>query len=156
MHNLELEAAEFLIFLCDSDNENGANYTINNIKLQSLLFVAQASYYERYKQFFFEGDVFEVGEYSPIIKKVNDQFHEFGLMPLFLPKHEEFKALSFRQREFMKTIWGHTRSLSTSTILMSMTSNKELWARFFQGKKVGNKISNREIMEFVENLANAE
>jgi uncharacterized phage-associated protein len=90
------EVADYLIALAHQRGE-----TVNNLKLQKLLYYAQAWYLAEYDQPLFDAR-FEAWMSGPVIPAIYWRFKPFGISPL--PPAEEVPLLDTRTAAFLDDI----------------------------------------------------
>lgn len=90
------EAADHLIALAQQRGE-----TVNNLKLEKLLYYAQAWHLARYDEPLFEA-AFEAWSSGPVIPAIYYRFKEFGISPLSVA--EDLPKLDPRTADFLDEI----------------------------------------------------
>jgi uncharacterized phage-associated protein len=108
--------------------ENGD--TITNLKIQKLLYYAQAWYLVNYGRRLFDDDI-EAWELGPAIRSIYGKWKKFNSMPIqYTPNGKEGDAFEKHQFEFLVEFYRIFSSFS-STALVSMTHNEDPWKKAF-------------------------
>ncbi len=112
--------------------ENGD--TITNLKLQKLLYYAQAWYLVNYHRRLFDDDI-EAWDFGPVIKSIYRKWKGFDSKPIqYTPNGKEEDVFDKHQLEFLVEFYQVFSSFS-STALVSMTHNEDPWKNTFEHGK---------------------
>lgn len=100
--------------------------TITNLKLQKLLYYAQAWYLVNFGTTLFE-DKIEAWQFGPVVPNVYNEFKNFGRNPIELPEDECTNIISDENCiNYLDEFCEHFMKYS-ATDLVSMTHNEEPW-----------------------------
>jgi uncharacterized phage-associated protein len=108
--------------------ENGD--TITNLKIQKLLYYAQAWYLVNYGHRLFD-DPIEAWDFGPVIRSIYGKWKKFDRKPIqYVPNNKEESVFDKRQLVFLEEFYRIFSSFS-STALVSMTHNEDPWKKTF-------------------------
>jgi uncharacterized phage-associated protein len=109
--------------------ENGD--TITNLKIQKLLYYAQAWYLVNYGRRLFDDDI-EAWELGPVIRSIYRKWKQFNSSPIqYIPNGKETNVFQKHQVDFLVEFYRIFSSLS-STTLVSMAHNEDPWKKAFK------------------------
>ncbi len=112
--------------------ENGD--TITNLKIQKLLYYAQAWYLVNYGRRLFDDDI-EAWDLGPVIRSIYRKWKKYNSMPIqYTPNDKEENAFEKHHLEFLVEFYRIFSSFS-STALVSMTHNEDPWKKAFESGK---------------------
>jgi uncharacterized phage-associated protein len=142
--------AKYLIYLASKAfvGDNKEREGITNLKLQKILYFAQAYYLSKIsKPLFFEN--IEAWEYGPVVLEVYRKFKTKGSNPIICEEDES--SLSDEDKETLKKIWGTFGGYSASK-LVDIAHAHTPWK---DANKSANKIiSHKAIKEYYAPLLN--
>lgn len=128
--------------------ENGD--TITNLKIQKLLYYAQAWYLVNYGRRLFDDDI-EAWDFGPVIRPIYRKWKKFDSKPIqYTPNGKEGDAFEKRQFEFLVEFYRVFSNFS-STALVTMAHNEDPWKRAFVPGK-NNIISPKLMREYYTKL----
>lgn len=131
-------------FVGDNKEREG----ITNLKLQKVLYFAQAYYLSKVGKSLFSDDI-EAWEYGPVIPNVYHKFKTKGSDPIIC--EEDKSALLDEDRETLKKIWGTFGGYSASK-LVDIAHAHTPWK---EANQLANKvISHKAIKEYYTPLLN--
>jgi len=129
-------------------NENGD--VITNLKLQKLLYYAQAWYLVNSRRRLYS-DTIEAWEFGPVVREVYNKWKSFGSTPIpYKPTGNEKNKFTKSQLSFLNEFYRVFSSFS-ATALVSMAHNEDPWKNAF-GRGRSSNISTREMYRFYMNL----
>ncbi len=104
----------------------GNGDVITNLKLQKLLYYAQAWYLVNYNRRLFE-DPIEAWDLGPVVRSIYYKWKRYGSIPIpYNPTGKEEAVLQKHQIGFLKEFFRIFSSLS-ATALVSMSHNESPW-----------------------------
>lgn len=104
--------------------------TITNLKLQKLLYYAQAWYLVNFGTALFD-DKIEAWQFGPVVPSVYNEFKSFGRNPIELTDYECTNIISDETCiNYLDEFCEHFMKYS-STDLVSMTHNEEPWKKAY-------------------------
>lgn len=129
---------------------------LNLNKINSILFLFQLCYVEKYGKLAFE-DEFYAGIYGPALDRI---YYEYDRLPsnnFYLTPISTNSVVSDEMKEILDCILGYTRQLSKNK-LIDMVQQNELWYSVFDPNKKEYRhrdiISNDKILEYCQNYDN--
>ena len=124
-----IDVAEFLLYRANQDGE-----LITNLKMQKLLYYAQAWFLVNFNKPLFD-DPIEAWELGPVIREVYEHYKKFTHTPIIYNdrKGQELKNFSEEELEFLNDFYD--KFIGTPAhILVNMTHNEEPWINAFATK----------------------
>ncbi len=101
--------------------------SVSNLKMQKLLYYAQAWYMVNNSGSVLFDDVIEARKFGPVVPSVYDKFKKFKRNPIrVVVKEEDLLELSQKQKDYLKAFYDDFMPCST-TDLISMTHNEKPW-----------------------------
>lgn len=94
--------AKHLIFLASKENQEKEREGITNLKLQKLLYLAQAYYLAKLGRPLFI-DELEAWDYGPVASQVYKKLKRYGSKPIIAKKDES--TLAEKDKNVLKKIW---------------------------------------------------
>lgn len=127
--------------------ENGD--LITNLKLQKLLYYAQAWHLVNYKKPLFSDNI-EAWEFGPVIPSIYTHWKNYKSSPIpYKPNREEDKPFTEEQRSYLHEFARVFMNFS-ATALVSMTHNEAPWQQAFE--KSDKVISQDNMLKFYTQL----
>ena len=143
--------AKYFIYLASQTfiDDNKEREGITNLKLQKILYFAQAYYLAKFNKPLFNNNI-EAWEYGPVIPDVYRRFKKYGSKPIILEEDES--SLSEKDKEILlKEIWETFGGYSVSR-LVDITHAHAPWKDAYASKdKI---ISNKSLGEYYRPLLN--
>jgi uncharacterized phage-associated protein len=118
--------AKYFIYLASKDiigEGGGEREGITNLKLQKILYLAQAYYLAKFKKPLFN-DRIEAWQYGPVIPNVYQEYKKNSNDPIIIPKDET--SLLEEDKDNLKKIWDLFGKYST-TKLVNITHSHNPW-----------------------------
>jgi len=142
--------AKYLIYLASQAfvGDNKEREGITNLKLQKVLYLAQAYYLSKIGKPLFS-DTIEAWEYGPVIPDVYHKFKSKGSNPIIY--EEDKSSLSDEDKEILQKIWGSFGGYSASK-LVDITHAHTPWKEAHESKN--RVISHKAIKEYYAPLLN--
>jgi len=142
--------AKYLIFLASQAfvGDNKEREGITNLKLQKILYFAQAYYLSKIGKPLFS-DKIEAWDYGPVIPDVYHSFKSKGSNPIICMEDES--SLSDEDKEILKKVWGTFGGYSASK-LVDIAHAHTPWKQ--ANKSVSKIISHKAIKEYYAPLLN--
>lgn len=142
--------AKYLIFLASQAfvGDNKEREGITNLKLQKVLYFAQAYYLSKIGRPLFSDNI-EAWEYGPVIPDVYHKFKSKGSDPIICEEDES--SLSDADKENLKKIWGTFGGYSASR-LVDISHAHTPWRE--ASKSTSKVISHKAIKEYYAPLLN--
>ena len=142
--------AKYVIYLASQAfvGDNKEREGITNLKLQKVLYFAQAYYLSKIGKPLFSDNI-EAWEYGPVVPGVYHKFKTKGSNPIICEKDES--TLSDEDKETLKKVWGTFGGYSASK-LVDITHAHTPWKE--ANKVVGQIISHKAIKEYYAPLLN--
>lgn len=142
--------AKYFIYLASQAfvGDNKEREGITNLKLQKVLYFAQAYYLSKIGKPLFS-DSIEAWEYGPVVPDVYRKFRHSGSNPIIC--EEDKSSLSNEDKETLKNVWGTFGGYSASK-LVDITHAHTPWKE--ANKSADRIISNKAIKEYYAPLLN--
>jgi len=108
--------AKYLIYLASQEfvGDNKEREGVTNLKLQKVLYFAQAYYLAKLDKPLF-GDELEAWEYGPVVPGVYRKFRRFGNNPII--SEEDKSILKEEDKEILKKVWDTFGGYSASRLV---------------------------------------
>ena len=143
---VKLVAAFFIkkasaVYQVDADND------LTNLKLQKILFYAQAEYYKKYKKLLFAEKI-RAWKYGPVVVEVYDWLKECGAynitdFDVSLPESNLPKEI----RDFLEEIWQKYSKYSAGYLVEKTHAKDSVWEK--AGKK-DDKLITEDMLDHVD------
>ena len=131
-------------FVGDNKEREG----ITNLKLQKILYFAQAYYLAKFNKPLFNNNI-EAWEYGPVVPDVYRKFKKYGSNPIILEEDES--SLSEKDKEILKEVWETFGGYSASR-LVDIAHAHTPWKDAYDSEdKI---ISNKSLGEYYRPLLN--
>lgn len=142
--------AKYLIYLASQAfvGDNKEREGITNLKLQKMLYFAQAYYLSKIGKPFFSDDI-EAWAYGPAVSDVYRKYKSRGSNPIIC--EEDKSSLSDEDKKILKKIWGTFGGYSASK-LVDITHAHTPWKE--ANKSTSKIISHKAIKEYYAPLLN--
>jgi len=108
------DVAKYLIFLASKENQEKEREGITNLKLQKVLYLAQAYYLAKLGKPLF-AEKLEAWEYGPVVPEVYRKLKRNGSNPIIA--EEDKSTLSEEDKEVLEKVWGSFGSYSASRLV---------------------------------------
>jgi uncharacterized phage-associated protein len=143
--------AKYLIYLASQAfvGDNKEREGITNLKLQKVLYFAQAYYLSKVGKPLFS-DAIEAWEYGPVVPDVYRKFKSNGSNPIIC--EDDKSSLSIDDKETLRKVWGTFGGYSASK-LVDITHAHTPWKE--ANKTSSQIISHKAIKEYYTPLLNA-
>lgn len=129
------------LFLCWANNEGKE---ITNLKMQKLLYYAQAWHLAKFEKPLFKNEV-EAWEFGPVIKDVYCSYEDCCFKPIkYCQTNTEEKAFGKEQLSFLRQVYDTFMPFSPSELL-EMTQTEDPWLKTYQPEK--KEIISKKLME---------
>ncbi|MDE0243336.1 MAG: DUF4065 domain-containing protein [Candidatus Kaiserbacteria bacterium] len=115
---------------------------ITNLKLQKVLYFAQAYYLAKFKRPLFSNKI-EAWEYGPVVPKVYEDYKKHKSNPIISEK--DASSLSDKDKEIVKNIWDAFGGYSAGR-LVDITHAHTPWKEAYQRKR--NTIFQKSLKEY--------
>jgi uncharacterized phage-associated protein len=132
------------VFVGDNQEREG----LTNLKLQKLLYFAQAYYLAKLGRPLF-AEKLEAWEYGPVVPEIYHQFKKFGSKPIILKKDES--SISEEDKEFLKKIWDNFGGFSAGR-LVEIAHAHAPWKDAFESSN--NVITHKALTEYYAPILN--
>ena len=108
--------AKYLIYLASQEfvGDNNEREGVTNLKLQKILYFAQAYYLAKLGKPLF-ADKIEAWEYGPVVPDVYKKFKSYGSDPII--SEEDKSSISEEDKENLKTVWSTFGGYSASRLV---------------------------------------
>jgi len=142
--------AKYLIYLASQAfvGDNNEREGITNLKLQKVLYFAQAYYLSKVGKPLFSDNI-EAWEYGPVVPNIYHKFKARGSDPIIC--EEDKSALLDEDKETLKKIWGTFGGYSASK-LVDISHAHTPWK--IANQSVNKVISHKAIKEYYTPLLN--
>jgi len=138
-----LDVAKYILSIANKDGD-----FISNLKLQKLLYYAQAWYLVNYEMTLFNEPI-EAWELGPVVKSVYSEFKKFKASPIkYKSTNNEDKVFTKDQICYLNEFYD-VFSKFTAHELVNMTHNDYPWKKAFQDKR---DISPNEMKKYYSNI----
>lgn len=148
-----IDIAEYFIYLSSKDpidedeNKNPIFEGITNLKLQKILYFAQAYFMVKTSQPLFEEKI-EAWKYGPVVREVYAKYKENGSSPIF-NKENNFK-LSIEDQRLMEAVWEIFGKHSASK-LVDIVHHQAPWVDSYQ-RRANNEIKALTLKEYYKGM----
>jgi len=144
------DVAKYLIYLGSKDvvGDNDEREGVTNLKLQKLLYLAQAYYLAKLGRPLFK-DPIEAWEFGPVVPKVYKEFKSYKSDPIIIEFDES--GVAPEDKEVLQRIWGAFGGYSAGK-LVNITHSHAPWRTAFESDN--KEISNNSISEYYTPLLN--
>jgi uncharacterized phage-associated protein len=142
--------AKYLIYLASQAfvGDNKEREGITNLKLQKVLYFAQAYYLAKLGKPLF-GEKLEAWEYGPVVPEVYRKFKRCGSNPIIL--EEDKSTLIEKDKEVLKRVWDTFGSYSASKLVDIVHAHTPWKDAYISTNKV---ISHKAIADYYSPLLN--
>lgn len=106
--------ANYLIFLASQENQEKEREGITNLKLQKVLYFAQAYYLAKLGKPIFS-EKLEAWEYGPVVPEVYRKLKRNGSKPII--SEEDKSTLAEEDKEILKKVWDSFGGYSASRLV---------------------------------------
>lgn len=136
--------ARFIIFLASQKviGDNNEREGVTNLKLQKVLYLAQAYYLAKLDKPLFK-DQIKAWEYGPVVPSVYNTYKKYKNNPITAPKDES--SISEKDKEVLKNIWDIFGDYSASK-LVDITHAHKPWEEAYNSKD--DNIPNKKIKKY--------
>lgn len=142
--------AKYLVYLASQElvGDNKEREGITNLKLQKVLYFAQAYFLAKLGKPLFSDNI-EAWEYGPVVPGIYQKYRENGSNPIIV--EEDKSSLAIEDKEVLQKIWNTFGGYSASR-LVDVTHAHTPWKDAYQTpSKV---ISNKALKEYYTPLLN--
>jgi len=139
-----IDVAKFLLYNAYKDGD-----CITNLKLQKLLYYAQAWYLVNFKKKLFEEPI-QAWQYGPVVESVYKKYCKYGNSPITEKINPNHLNLSLDQKDYL-TDYCFNFFRYSATELVTMTHREDPWINAY-AKGKGSIISTCEMQEFYSAL----
>ncbi len=108
------DVANYLIFLASQENQEKEREGITNLKLQKILYFAQAYYLAKLGKPLF-AEKLEAWNYGPVVPGVYRKFKRHGSNPIIAEKDKS--TLAEKDKEILKKVWDAFGGYSASRLV---------------------------------------
>ncbi len=142
--------AKYLIYLASQAfvGDNKEREGITNLKLQKVLYFAQAYYLSKIGKPLFSNNI-EAWDYGPVVPDIYHKFKSKGSNPIIC--EEDKSSLSGEDKETLKKVWGTFGGYSASK-LVDITHAHTPWRE--ANKSATKIISHKSLREYYSPLLN--
>jgi uncharacterized phage-associated protein len=142
--------AKYFIYLSSQAfvGDNKEREGITNLKLQKILYFAQAYYLAKFDKPLFNNTI-EAWEYGPVVPDVYRKFKDYGGNPIISEKDES--SLSEKDKGILKEVWETFGGYSASR-LVDISHAHTPWKDAYASKD--KTISNKSLGEYYRPLLN--
>lgn len=120
-----LDVAQSILYIAHQAGDN-----ITNLKLQKLLYYAQAWYLVNFDKPLFEDNI-EAWQYGPVVREVYITFNKYQNKPISKFDKKAIDKLTAEQVDYLKEFCAYFMKFSASE-LVSMTHSEQPWIEAFE------------------------
>lgn len=143
-----LDVAKYLLYIAFQNGD-----TITNLKMQKLLYYAQAWYMVNNNGKLLFSDEIQAWKYGPVVPSVYQFFKEYNSYPIHHSVTEaDISMIAEHERDFLNEFAVEYFSMS-ATELVSMTHNEAPW-KVAYAKGINTKIDTGEMYNFYKAMLN--
>ncbi len=144
------DVAKYFIYLASNEivGDSQEREGITNLKLQKILYFAQAYYLTKFKKPLFK-NVIEAWEYGPVITSVYNGYKKHKNKPIIIGKEETI--IEEKDKAFLREVWNIFGDYSASKLINIVHSHTP-WKKAY--KSSSKKISNKSISDYYTPLFN--
>ncbi len=106
--------ANYLIFLASQENQEKEREGVTNLKLQKVLYLAQAYYLAKLGKPLFT-EKLKAWEYGPVVPEVYSKLKYYGSRPIIFEKDKS--TLAEEDKEVLKKVWNTFGGYSASRLV---------------------------------------
>ncbi len=145
-----IDVAKYFIYLASKTTigDNEEKEGITNLKLQKILYLAQAYFLVKVGKPLFE-DTIEAWEYGPVVPAVYRKYRRKGSDPIFLKS--DVDSISTEDKETLQKVWDSFGGYSASK-LVAITHAHDPWKDAYSSEN--SEITNEAISNFYAPLLN--
>jgi uncharacterized phage-associated protein len=144
-----IDVADWFISRANREKEESYGEGISNLKLQKVLYFAQAAHLALEGDELFTDEIY-AWNYGPVIKDVYHAYKDNESTAIDVPKHNDYKAFDEKTVTFLDSIWGLFGKYSAAK-LVDMTHAHDPWKNVFDGSK-DNIITKPSIKKYYQNI----
>lgn len=115
--------ANYLVFLASQENQEKEREGITNLKLQKILYFAQAYYLAKLGKPLFNEEL-KAWEYGPVVREVYNKFKQNKNKPITIEKDKS--TIKEEDKDLLKKIWNTFGAYSASR-LVEIVHNHAPW-----------------------------
>lgn len=144
------DVARYFIYLASQAfvGDNKEREGITNLKLQKILYFAQAYYLAKFNKPLFNNHI-EAWEYGPVVPDVYRKFKNYGSRPIF--SKEDESSVSEKDKEILKEVWETFGGYSASRLVDIAHAHTPWKDAYASEDKI---ISNKSLGEYYRLLLN--
>ena len=142
------DVANYLIFLASRENQEKEREGITNLKLQKILYFAQAYYIAKLGKPLFT-EKLEAWEYGPVVPEVYRKLKRNGSKPIILEKDKS--NLSEDDKEVLQKVWDSFGGYSASRLVGIVHAHTPWKEAFVSDNKI---ISHKALKDYYSPLLN--
>lgn len=142
------DVANYLIFLASQENPEKEREGITNLKLQKILYLAQAYYLAKLDKPLF-AEKLEAWEYGPVVPEIYKKLRRNGSKPIIV--EEDKSKLSEEDKEVLKKIWDSFGGYSASRLVDIVHAHTPWKEAFSSEDKI---ISHKALKDYYSPLLN--
>jgi len=140
--------ANYLIFLASQENQEKEREGITNLKLQKILYFAQAYYLAKLSKPLFSEEI-EAWDYGPVVHEVYTKFKRNKSNPIIV--EDDKSVIEEEDKDFLKKIWNTFGAYSASR-LVDIVHSHTPWIE--AKNSTNNVISQKVIKDYYSPLLN--
>ena len=142
------DVANYLIFLASQENQEKEREGVTNLKLQKVLYLAQAYYLAKLGKPLF-AEKLEAWNYGPVVPEVYRKLKRYGSKPII--SEEDKSTLAEEDKEVLRKVWDTFGGYSASR-LVDIVHAHTPWKE--ANNSVDKVISNKAIKDYYAPLLN--
>lgn len=144
-----MSVANYFIYLAQKNEiDEGVSEGITHLKLQKILYFAQAAYLSLYDEELFVED-FQAWKYGPVIEELYHSFKQYANAALPLPTNYQ-PEIDKKKKEFLEGIWELFSKYSVGE-LINITHNHQPWKIAFE-KGINFTIEKQWLKDYYKNI----
>lgn len=140
--------ANYLIFLASQENQEKEKDGVTNLKLQKVLYFAQAYYLTRFNKPLFIEDI-QAWDYGPVVPTVYRKLKRYGSKPII--NENDKSSVSDKDKEILKELWSVFGGYSASK-LVDIVHSHAPWKDAYASKN--RIITHKVIKDYYDSLLN--
>ncbi len=127
-----LDVARYLLRIAAPTEDEDSDY-LTHLRLQKLLYYAQAWHLAAYDKPLFAGTI-EAWRNGPVVRELYPSFSQYKSNVIPPSEGDDAPELSERDKFFIRTVWGEYKNYSASA-LRDMTHSEKTWQQAFSASK---------------------
>lgn len=131
------DVTNYLVFLASKENQEKEREGVTNLKLQKVLYLAQAYYLVKLSKPLFTENL-EAWDYGPVVPEVYRKFKRYSSKPIIIK--EDRSKLAEEDKETLRKVWDAFGGFSASRLVDIVHSHTPWKEAVSTGKIISHKV----------------